>query len=295
MRVLIIGCGYVGLPLGQELVRAGHKVYGVRRRAAGGSDLKQAGIEPVLADISRRETLESLPAEVDWVVNCAAASGGGLEDYRRTYYEGTMNLLARFASSCLLKYVYTSSTSVYGQLDGNVVTETSAAEPSSPAGKILVETETLLRTAAEESGFPGVILRAAGIYGPGRGYWFKQFVAGLARLEAGGTRFLNMVHRDDVAGAIVAALAHGKPGAVYNVSDDEPVTQRAFFEWMASRLGRAIPPEAAPGGEAARRREITNKRVSNERLKRELDYRFKYPSFREGYAEEVARALTQGT
>ena len=88
-----------------------------------------------------------------------------------------------------------------------------------------------------------MILRVAGIYGPGRGHWFKQFLRGEARIEGDGSRWLNMIHRDDVVGVIIAALERGKPGEIYNAADNEPVTQLKFFEWLAAELKRPLPPK----------------------------------------------------
>src|SRR5262249_25625209 len=131
-----------------------------------------------------------------------------------------------------------------------------------------------------------VILRVAGIYGPGRGYWLKQFLSGEARIQGRGERFLNMIHRDDVACAMIAALSHGEPGRVYNATDDEPVTQLALFQWLASRLGRDLPPaEDATDS----KRGLTSKRVSNRRLKSELGCQLQYPTFRQGFAAEISR------
>src|SRR6478609_1359936 len=94
MRVLIVGCGYVGLPLGVELVRLGHEVFGVTRTGERSGELEQAGIKPLVADISDREALNQLPAGFDWVVNTTASSkGGGVEDYQQVYLQGTRNLI----------------------------------------------------------------------------------------------------------------------------------------------------------------------------------------------------------
>ena len=92
-----------------------------------------------------------------------------------------------------------------------------------------------------------------------------------------------MVHRQDVAGAIHVALERGSTGRVYNVVDDEPVTQRTFLDWLASHLGRPLPPtREAPGLDGKRGQ--TSKRVSNRRLRQELAYKLRFPTFREGYA-----------
>ena len=228
-----------------------------------------------------------MPLPFDWVVNCAA-SGGEVEDYRRVYVEGNRQLLQWLGSTPPTKFVYTSSTSVYGQNDGSVVDEASPADPGTDTAAVSREAEGIVIEAARGSNLPTVILRVSGIYGPHRGYWFKQYLKGEARLDGQGERFLNMIHRDDVVGCIIAALSHGKAGQIYNAVDDEPVSQRQFFEWLAQTLGGEIPTAAATASQN-RKRSVSNKRVSNQKLKKELGYTFKYPTFREGYMEKIER------
>jgi nucleoside-diphosphate-sugar epimerase len=294
MRVLVIGCGYVGLPLGAELARQGHEVFGLRRGALPQAELTAAGIKALSADITRPDELARLAGGFDWIVNCVASGGGTAEDYRRVYLEGTRNLLAWLATAPPKKFVYTSSTSVYGQNDGSLVKETSPTEPLADTAQVLVETEKLLLEAAQRTRFPAVILRLAGIYGPDRGHWFKQYLKNEARLEGKGERILNMIHRDDVVGCILAALKSGRPGEIYNVVDEEPVSQLHFFEWLAGALGKWLPPAAPEDADAARKRGVTNKKVSNRRLKMELGYQFKYPTFRQGYTAEMLRLEKAG-
>jgi nucleoside-diphosphate-sugar epimerase len=293
MRVLIVGCGYVGLPLGKELARLGHEVFGLRRSALAAAEMLAAGIQPLLADVTQPDTLAKLPRDFDWVVNCTASGGGDAADYKKIYLEGNRNLIAWLAGSPLKKFIYTSSTSVYAQNDGSVVTENSPAEPHAATARVLVETENLLLAAARERKFPAVILRIAGIYGPARGHAFKQFLRGEARIEGDGARWLNMIHRDDVIGCIIAALERGMPGEIYNATDNEPVSQRNFFEWLAAELHKPLPPTVAVDAEAARKRGVTSKRVSNAKLLAELKYQFQFPDFRIGYAAEIARMHTE--
>jgi nucleoside-diphosphate-sugar epimerase len=307
MRVLIVGCGYVGLPLGAELIRQGHEVFGLRRSAAAENELKAAGIHPLAGDVTKPETLAKLPRRFDWVVNCVAA-GGSAENYLQIYLEGNRNLVSWLADSPPQKFVYTSSTSVYGQNDGSLVTEKSPVEPDADTAKILVEVEKLLladggsrlrgdeaATAAQARGrsphqnFPAVILRVAGIYGPERGHWFRQFLKNEARIEGDGSRILNMIHRDDVAGCIIAALKNGRAGEIYNAVDDEPVSQIDFFKWLAAEMKRPLPPKIPADAEIRRKRGMTNKRVSNAKLRAELKYEFLFPDFRAGYAAEISR------
>jgi len=308
MKCLIVGCGYVGLPLGAELIRQGHEVFGLRRSASAESELKTAGIKPLIADITQSETLAKLPREFEWVVNCVSSTGGGVDDYRQVYLQGMCNLIEWLATSPPKKFVYTGSTSVYGQTDGSQVKETSPTEPAAETARILLETEKLLLAAYTGSGmgvspvrieahgraarattFPAVILRVAGIYGPDRGHGFKQFLKNEARIEGDGSRFLNMIHRDDLIGCIIAALKNGRPGEIYNVVDDEPVSQGNFFRWLAATVGKYPPPSVPENVDENRKRGVTNKRVLNRRLKMELGYQFKYPNFRKGYTAEILR------
>jgi nucleoside-diphosphate-sugar epimerase len=287
-RVLIVGCGFVGLPLGQELARLGHEVSGLRRSPEGAEALRAAGLQPLMADITRPETLTGLPGRFDWVVNCAAPAQGGPEAYRELYFQGTRHLIEWLAPLAPQKYVYTSSIGVYGQDDGALVKETSPTEPREETGRVLVETERLLLEAAGQGRLPAVILRVAGLYGFGRGHYLKLFLKNEARLEGDGRRLLNMIHRDDVVGCIIAALRSGRPGEVYNAVDDEPVPQIHFFRWLSETLGKWMPP-SEPDGTGSATRRATNKRISNRKLKMELGYQFKYPTFRQGCTAEIQR------
>lgn len=278
MRVLILGLGYVGVPLGEELARQGHDVFGLCRTA-----VSHPGITTLVGDITKPETLQALPCEWDWIVNTVSSSKGGPEDYRAVYLQGTRNIVASFRTS---KYVYTSSTSVYGQTAGEAVDEQSPTEPSSETSRILIDTEQLL---LNQKTFPAVILRISGIYGPGRGHLYRQYLRGEAVIPGRGDRMINMIHVDDVVSAIITGLEHGRAGEIYNVTDDEPVSYLEFFQWLSNRLRRPIPPfaEEAP----TRKRAIANKRVSNRKL-RELGWKLKFPTFREGYEAEIQAATT---
>ena len=293
MRVLIVGCGYVGLPLGAELVRRGHEVFGMRRSDSGSADLQTAGIKPVVADITQPASLAKLPGPFDWVVNCVS-SGRGAQDYREVYLQGTGNLLEWLAPAPPKKFVYTSSTSVYGQTDGSSVKESSPTEPASETAQILVATENLLLDAARAKNFPAVILRVAGIYGPGRGHLFLQYLRNEAKISGKGERFINMIHLDDVVGSIIAALQSGRAGDIYNAVDDEAIAQIHFFRWLSETLGKEMPPFATEAENAGRKRGLTNKKVQNRRLKMELGYQFKFPNFRLGYTAEILRLERAG-
>jgi nucleoside-diphosphate-sugar epimerase len=284
MRVLIIGCGYVGLRLGALLASRGHSVFGMRRTADADPELRHHSNTPVHGDITDPATFTRLEPKFDVVINLVSSSKGGPGEYRQVYLEGTRNIIRWLTKSPPRAYIYTSSTSVYAQTDGSWVTEDSHAEPDSATSQVLIETEQELIAAHRTSGFPAIILRASGIYGPERGHLFKQFLRGEATLRDDGSHWINMIHVDDLAAAIAHLTDHGQPGEIYNATDDEPVTQRDFFQWLSDRLNRPMPPTAP--ADPTRKRGLTNKRVCNAKLK-STGFHFTYPTFREGYAPEL--------
>src|SRR5262245_34629588 len=119
MRALIIGCGYVGVPLGQRLLQLGHEVWGVRRTQESAAELAALGIKPFAADVSQPGALDALPGAFDWVVNLVSSDKGGPAEYRQVYLEGNRNLVDWARRHPAKKIVYASSTSVYGQNDGS--------------------------------------------------------------------------------------------------------------------------------------------------------------------------------
>jgi nucleoside-diphosphate-sugar epimerase len=294
MRVLIVGCGYVGFPLGVELARLGHEVFGVRRTEEGGAEMQRAGLKPLVADVTKAAELARLPGPFDWVVNCVSSMKGGADEYREVYLRGTINLIEWLSANPPKKFVYTGSTSVYRQTDGLPVKESSPCEPTGGTSRVLVETENVLLEAARQGKLPAVVLRVAGIYGPERGHLFLQYLKNEAKIAGQGERIINMIHRDDLTGIIIAALKNGRAGEIYNAVDDEPVAQIHFFRWLAETLGKWMPPFAGADENAGGKRGLTNKKVQNRKLKMELGYQFKYPNFRKGYTAEIQRLEQAG-
>lgn len=175
---------------------------------------------------------------------------------------------------------------MYGQSEGEWVDETSPAEPRHETGRILRETEELVRQKR------GLVARLAGIYGPGRSALLRKFLAGEARLEGSGERYLNQAHRDDIAAALFHLVEMSRqneqPPAILNVADDEPITQRQAYAWLAEKLHRSLPPTADRAAE--RKRGSSNKRVSNQQL-RALGWEPKFSTFAIGMERSVLPAL----
>jgi len=256
---------------------AGWVVEGWTRSAESASALSDKPYPIYCVDISDTgEVAAKSLADFEVVVHCASTRGGDADAYRRVYWNGVRNLLSRFSGS---RFLFTSSTSVYAQKDGSWVTEESAAKPEHETGKILRETEEIALAAG------GTVARLAGIYGPARSALLKKFLSGHPVVGPENDRFVNQVHRDDIAAAFFLLLDRPpSAGGIYNVVDDHPVRESECYRWLANKLQRPLP--TAGESPPSRKRGESNKRVSNSKL-RALAWQPRYPSFVEGLEKSV--------
>ena len=271
--VAIIGCGDLGVRAGERLVADGYRVLGLRRRPV---DFP-GGIEGRVADVEVPASLAFLGAESPALVLYAVAASGHAEDlYRRAYVDGLRNVLDSLDVSTLRRFLFVSSTSVYGQDDGSWVDEDSPTEPTRFTGRLVLEGERIVRATGR-----GTCVRLSGIYGPGRTRLIDQVRAGKVA-SAEPVRYSNRIHVDDAAAALqhlVRRLAAGPPlEEVYLASDSEPATPADVQGFLADRLG--IPPDQRVVVVGPHR--AGNKRCRNRRLI-ETGFTFQYPDFRAGY------------
>ena len=266
--LLLCGHGYLGQAISRDFRAAGWEVVALSLSGDDGA---------IACDVSSREAVEGLKVRPDFIVHCAASGRGGPDAYRAVYRDGCRNLLEAFPGVPLL---FTSSTSVYAQTDGSAVTEESAAEPERETGKILRETEDLVLAKG------GIVARLAGIYGPGRSVILKKFLSGEAVIEEDGRRYVNQIHRDDAAAAVLRLVEAGRSG-IYNVCDSRPMSQRECHEGLSRIFGRPLPPSGPRDPD--RKRGWTHKRVSNGKLL-EAGWVPVFPSFLDA-VEAVAASL----
>ena len=288
-RILIAGCGDIGATLGQQLHAAGHEVWGLKRRPA---DLPP-GIQPLAADLTDPATLNTLPPALDGVVYSAAAAGFSESHYQAAYVAGVQNLLdaLRQAGQQPRRLLFTSSTSVYAQHQGEWVDEDSPAEADSFSGRCIRTGEQLLW----DSPWPAVAVRFGGIYGPGRTRLIESVRAGTATRPAGPPLYTNRIHRDDCARVLEHLLFLPEPAPLYLAVDDDPAPLDEVLSWLAAQLGVPEPPLATdlplkPGagaGDPALRMRAS-KRCRNARL-HASGFQFCYPSYRDGYAAEITK------
>lgn len=273
---LIVGCGDLGTEIGLRLIERGHRVVGWRRAVPAGTSPIQFQAVDVLAPV----TLGI--ARVEYVVCALAPRRDGSDTYARTYVEGARNTLQALDAAGVVprRALLISSTSVYGDMSGSISEETPIAEASGRAA-VQLETETLFGSHFATIATTATVLRCGGIYGPGRGRLLEQVRAGSAVIPQHSTK-TSRIHRDDAAGAAVHLLTMpDEPKSLYLGVDDEPAELGDVLRFVADQLGAPTPPI----GDVQRRRG-GNRECSNARLTA-TGFRFRYPDFRAGYAQEI--------
>ena len=269
-RVLIAGCGYVGSAAAKLFAAEHWEVIGWTRSEQSAGRTRGRAISFSAVDITDLETVRRNSFAADVVVHCASS---GADSYLHVYRDGVANLAACFPNA---RIIFTSSTSVYPQRDRSLVTEESPAKPDSDDARTLRAAEEIVL----ENG--GIILRVAGIYGPGRSFLLRSAMNGTAVAT---DRIVNQIHRDDIASAIffVGQCQTIKPPRIFNVVDDAPAPRAEILAWLSERLNLPLPPSLAP---PKQKRGRSNKRVSNAKL-RALGWAPAYPSYREGFDQSV--------
>ena len=269
MPALIIGCGYLGERAGRAWLGTGRSVHVLTRSRA--EIVKSQGFEPITGDVLNPESLRTLPAAstILYAVGLDRSAGRSMRD---VYVGGLRNILTALPAGG--RFIYISSTSVYGQTDGSVVSETSATEPLEENGRIVLDAERTLREFRPDA----TILRFAGIYGPGRVLRRQPLLKGEPYV-GDAEKWLNLIHVDDGVRAVLAAeRTTASAGGTFNIADDHPVSRREFYCELAIILG-APPARFEPAPEPIRE---ANRRISNASAREDLGFVPEFPSYREG-------------
>jgi len=279
---LIFGCGYLGARAAALWHEAGDAVYAVTRDAKRAGEFTRHGWRPIVANVLDPQSLRNLPP-ADTVLFAVARGRGSDVSIERLYVDGLRNVLAALPAASG-RFIYISSTGVYAQDDGSWVDESSPTVPQREGGIASLAAEQLL--AADARGPHSIVLRMAGLYGPGRVPRRDDLLAGRPLADPG-DGWLNLIHIDDAARVIVAAADSAVTGVV-NVSDGHPVL-RPEYQQEVARLLNAPPPKFEPPADSSpkNQRNSGSKRVSNRRLMEALSVVLKYPSYREGLAVAV--------
>ncbi|MGB6044548.1 MAG: SDR family oxidoreductase [Pirellulales bacterium] len=277
---LIFGCGYLGHRVARRWRQAGDVVYAVTRSEERADRLREEGLQPIVADVTRSGTLVDLPVcdTVLFAVGIDRTTGDAIRD---VYVEGLRRVLDAIPDRNG-HFIYISSTGVYGQNDGSWVDEASPCVPQREGGQACLDAERLL--SEHSRGSNATILRLAGIYGPDRVPRLQQLQEG-EPIATPAEGFLNLIHVEDAVTAVDAAANRAGTVRVFNVSDGRPVVRRDYFEAVAARLGIETPTMIEPPvGSGRQRRGLTSKRISNARMLQELGVQLQFPSYVEGLA-----------
>lgn len=267
-HVLIAGCGDLGFGLATELVTQGHQVTGIRRTQL---DFPH-GVQGITGDLVEMDS-DVLP-DVDVVFLIMTPNGRNETAYRAAYFDTAQTIIRRYQTTAKpVKVFFVSSTSVYGQSQGEWIDETTPAEPRSATANILLETELALAAA-----FQSVAVRCSGIYGAGR---FRLLEKVESEEDWGLNSWTNRVHRDDVVSALVMLARHALeerplPEQVI-VTDQTPVSMWEVKLWLATSLGAKVAvsniSDFAP---------FSGKRIQGQYLLSQ-GWKPRYPSYVSGY------------
>lgn len=274
MRKMVVGCGYLGQRVAAKWAEAGDEVFAVTRSSEKAADFEKRGWQPIVADLIRGQDLKRIP-RVDVMLYAVGFDRTAQMSRREVSVEGLSHVL-RASVSRVGRVLYVSSTSVYGQNQGEWVDETSPCEPRKENGRICREAEQLVEGISDRS----TIFRLAGIYGPGR------LLRRLSDLRAGkpiaGDQegWLNLIHVNDAVEILLAGEQRGEPGAVYLVSDNQPIRRREYYSQLAKFVGVDLPPFEK--NDQPLHADGLGKRCSNRKIREDLHVNFIYPTISDG-------------
>ena len=286
MKLLLsLGHGYTAAALAARLLPLGWRVVGTTRTAAHAAEIAATGVEPLMWG----SDLGPVLAEATHVLSSVAPDAAG-DAVLRTYGGALAAARAKWVG-------YLSTTAVYGDHGGAWVDEDTPLTPTPARGDARVAAEAGWQAlggqagGGQAGGLPLHIFRLAGIYGPGRGP-FEKVRDGTARRVLKPGQVFSRIHVADIAQAVAVSMLRPMPGAVWNLCDDDPAPPEDVLSHAAALLGLPEPPGIAYADAEmtplARSFYAENKRVRNDRIKRDLGLALIYPSYREGLAAILA-------
>ncbi|MCA9237539.1 MAG: SDR family oxidoreductase [Planctomycetales bacterium] len=290
---LIVGCGYLGGRVAERWLAAGHEVHALTRSPDRAIELEGGGVRAIVGDVADPVTLKPL-GEFDSVLFAVGYDRrNSAAPIEQVYAGGVHNLLAALPAKTR-RFIYISSTGVYGDAGGDVVDEQTPPSPLRAGGKASLAAEHTL--AAHPLGRRAVVMRSAGIYGPNRIPYLQQLRAG-EPIAAPSDGWLNLIHGDDAASAVLAAESWLDQTAAetgphtFCVSDGRPVIRGDYYREVARLLGAPEPTFTTPPADSpAAARAAANKRISNAKLVAELGATLTYPDYRAGLAAILSDA-----
>lgn len=271
-KILIVGCGDLGVELAHQLQTQGLMPIGLRRTLS-----LDSSFECIQADVTQTSSLLVVSnLNPDYLVYCVAASAQSDDSYRQHYVEGLRNVLKALVDATNLKHVFfVSSTRMYGQTTEVLLDENTIPQEMDFGGQRLLEAENLLKHAGQP--WKHTSLRLTGIYGPGRNRMLN--LASTHSNWPAQNIWTNRIHRDDAAAFIVhliRMLLNGETAQdCYVVTDNNPVSQYEVLHWIAGQMGMEVSSEVPEV--------VGGKRMSNQRML-STGFLLQYPDYKLGYS-----------
>ncbi|MFP6767935.1 MAG: SDR family oxidoreductase [Planctomycetaceae bacterium] len=281
-RVLVLGCGYLGRRVAVAWHRRGDRVHAMTRSSSRAESFRRQGLEPVVGDVTDPASLVDLPT-VDVVLFAVGRDRERTsQTMREVSLDGLRHVLDVMQGRCG-RFLFVSSTGVYGQSDGEWVDEESACDPARENGRVLVEAESEVR---DRLGNRASLLRLAGLYGPDRLISRRDTLRSTTPLAGDPRAWLNLIHVDDAAAAVIACGDRDDRERTWLACDDRPVRREEFFGKLAELF--EAPPPTFDVTRAGSRIDGIGKRCCNRRLRRDLGLSLEFPSIDEGLPAAVA-------
>ena len=258
--LVLLGCGFTGTYAAKLALAAGIRVIGTTRSPERAALLSKLGVDVRLAPRLDEALVRPL-LRADTRVLVTYPPDPATDD-------AVLPLLSRAAAA-----VYLSSTGVYGGAAGHI-DETTPVDPSEPRAAARLRAEALVRAAG------GVVLRAAAIYGPGRGLHVR-LARGEHKVAEGGQGVISRIHVEDLARLALAALDRAPKGEAFVVADEAPVPQAEVIDWLCARLG--VPRPAEVPREHLPPTLRNDRHVDGRKLRQILNVSLEYPTYREGF------------
>jgi nucleoside-diphosphate-sugar epimerase len=286
-RVLIIGCGDVGLRVARAL-KGRVQLMALTSSSSRVDELRARGVIPLTGNLDAPPSLRRLAGLATRVVHLAPPPGEGEGDPRTRALVAALRLRSAPAS-----LVYGSTSGVYGDCRGELAIETRATHAITARAERRIHAESVVRWHGRVMGVKSAILRIPGIYAPDRegGTPHARLLKRTPVLQAVDDVYTNHIHADDLAQACVAALWRGLPQRIYNVNDDTQLKMADYFDLAADLYGLARPPRVARSEAKALLSPMLlsfmseSRRMDNTRMKRELKLVLRYPTVATGLYE----------
>ena len=289
-RYLIAGAsGYVGSRLAEQLLARGESVRGLVRDPDNEAVERLAGMGMAVwqGDVTQPESLVGVANGVEYVYNLTSRSVLENGSVRRVFVDGNRNLIAACSRARTVRaYVFAGNAAPYGDQGDAWLTEDSPVAPCYPLGDVMIEAEQAIMELVRAHHFPAIILRVGTVYGPERDF-VDAVLSGTATLIGDGANFVARIHIDDLLAVLDGVALRGQPGAIYNVADDEPARAAVLYGEVRQRLGMVPPRLFSKAGALFSGLDSSvvgmasaSARLSNARIKHDLDMTLRYPSFR---------------